>query len=618
MHPELKAQIELIKEKNTDRSFIDPANFFESERNSGYKNTGNALYEIIDNSYEANAEKIFIVAKNKSNTNKPESIAVIDNGMGMPVEIVDGKEKDYLHTACKIGGTHRASANKPLKRKGYGRFGHGLPKSSISQTRSFTVYTRTENDKSWRALKVDIDELIKDKTTNLPEVEKIEVLPNYIQDCWDKNFSNEVSGTIVAWNTLDRMTWKTDVALQDNLGWRIAMSYWRNIKSGLQISLLGRIIKPIDPLFIDKNCQHVEKCVSKIDGKSFTNEIKAIEYQSWTWPFEVHSEGKTVTIDADVRLSRFPSNFGSKNSEQRPLGKNRSIRQKIMQEHNGILIYRQGRYIDCLRHIPSEASSSRVFKPYDSNYKVEINFPSSLDEAFGISTNKQYVNLPYSTVNNKSWDRLMKECTELYNDVEDDFADRKLEQLKNANAAVQAIDEADKVLTRPGGNPDQEHKKQRLEELASKNLEKVIDLEVERRKKSLNTDNVDKEKVRAEITPQYAAPKRMFEFEDDKTSTQPFFRIHPVGGVRYYYINKNHNFHKKIWINPNTTDFMRESMKLIISAIGEASLGATDEAKRWYFTEMDEWSKNLHITTDTFVEKFDLNNSDDLDDTLPN
>ena len=59
-------------------------------------------------------------------------------------------------------------------------------------------------------------------------------------------------------------------------------------------------------------------------------------------------------------------------------------------------------------------------------------------------------------------------------------------------------------------------------------------------------------------------------------------------------------------------------LKLIISAIGEASLGATDEAKRWYFTEMDEWSKNLHITTDTFVEKFDLNNTDSLDDTLPN
>ena len=33
---------------------------------------------------------------------------------------------------------------------------------------------------------------------------------------------------------------------------------------------------------------------------------------------------------------------------------------------------------------------------------------------------------------------------------------------------------------------------------------------------------------------------------------------------------------------------------------------------------MDEWSKNLHITSDTFVEKFDLNDTDSLDDQLPN
>ena len=64
MHPELKAQTEVAIKNKDDRSFIDPANFYESERNSGYKNTGNALYEIIDNAYEANASKLFIVAKN--------------------------------------------------------------------------------------------------------------------------------------------------------------------------------------------------------------------------------------------------------------------------------------------------------------------------------------------------------------------------------------------------------------------------------------------------------------------------------------------------------------------------------------------------------------------------
>ena len=56
MHPELKAQTEVALKTKDDRSFIDPANFYESERNSGYKNTGNALYELIDNSYEANAD----------------------------------------------------------------------------------------------------------------------------------------------------------------------------------------------------------------------------------------------------------------------------------------------------------------------------------------------------------------------------------------------------------------------------------------------------------------------------------------------------------------------------------------------------------------------------------
>ena len=91
MHPELKAQTEVALKTKDDRSFIDPANFYESERNSGYKNTGNALYEIIDNAYEANASKIFIAAKNQPGTNQPVSLAVIDNGTGMP--------KDFLHTA---------------------------------------------------------------------------------------------------------------------------------------------------------------------------------------------------------------------------------------------------------------------------------------------------------------------------------------------------------------------------------------------------------------------------------------------------------------------------------------------------------------------------------------
>ena len=296
MHPELKAQTEVAEKHKDDRSFIDPANFYESERNSGYKNTGNALYEIIDNAYEANASKIFITAKNKPGTNQPEQIAVIDDGTGMP--------KDFLHTACKIGGTHRPSADKPLKRKGYGRFGHGLPKSSISQTRSFSVFTKNEDDQKWRGITVDIDELIAANTPLLPLEQEIDKLPDYIQECLDKNFKDSNTGTIVAWNKCDRMTWKTEDAISQNLSWRISMSYWRNIKSGLQISVLGNPVSPIDPLFVDKGCEHVESCGS--------NNLQAKEIPTWTWPFKVKSEGKEEIIEAEVRMSIFPPRFGSK------------------------------------------------------------------------------------------------------------------------------------------------------------------------------------------------------------------------------------------------------------------------------------------------------------------
>ena len=600
MHPELKAQTVIAEKNKNDRSFIDPANFYESERNSGYKNTGNALYEIIDNAYEANADKIYIVAKNKGGSNQPEALAVIDNGTGMP--------KDFLHTACKIGGTHRPSANTPLKRKGYGRFGHGLPKSSISQTRSFTVFTKNETDNKWRALTVDIDELISANTTQLPPEKEVDSLPDYIQECLNKNFSKDKTGTIVAWNKVDRMTWKTDEALRNNLSWRVSMAYWRNLKAGLKISVINSLVKPIDPLFLDEGCAHVNNCED--------NDIKAIKYDTQIWPFKVKSEGKTETINVEVRMSRFPPNFGSKDKSAPPDGHNANIRQKIMREHNGLLFYRQGRFVDCMRHIPSEAKKKRQFQRYDTNYMVEINFPSTLDEAFGISTNKQYVNLPFSTLQSDGWVTLMTNVATLYRDVDKAFEAEKLKKLESANAAIKAIDDSDKILNREGSDPTEERKKQRADELAQKNLEKVIDLEIERRKKALKTNNIDREKVKAEITPQFSSSKREFEFEE-KDEHSPFFRIEPIGGVRKYFINKNHNFFKKIWVNPHCTDFMRETLKLLMSAIGEASLGASDEAKRWYFEEMSQWSRHLHVTTDTFVEKNDLTEKD-LDDQLPN
>ena len=88
-------------------------------------------------------------------------------------------------------------------------------------------------------LTVDIDELIKLNTTQLPLEKEVSSLPDFVQECLDLNFSKDTTGTIVVWNKCDRMTWKTDEAIRNNLGWRVSMSYWRNLKDGLKISVLG-------------------------------------------------------------------------------------------------------------------------------------------------------------------------------------------------------------------------------------------------------------------------------------------------------------------------------------------------------------------------------------------
>ena len=56
----LKEQIDYAKKNNSDKSFIDASNFLESERESGYKNTVYALYELIDNECYTSNSQLYI------------------------------------------------------------------------------------------------------------------------------------------------------------------------------------------------------------------------------------------------------------------------------------------------------------------------------------------------------------------------------------------------------------------------------------------------------------------------------------------------------------------------------------------------------------------------------
>ena len=581
MQIELQAQKDYLKKNPiTNKSFIDIRNYYESERRASYRDTTEALYELIDNSIEARATKVAIVSKLKNGSDQPEAMAVIDNGEGMP--------EGFLIKACQIAGTHRASSNSPHLRKGYGRFGHGLPKASISQTRSFTVYTKQE-DTDWRELTVDIDELIASGSPDLPDEKISKKLPDWINTHLSEQFPDFKSGTIVSWNKVDRMTWKTENGLKDNLNWKLSISYWRDIKTGTKINSLGGNIEPIDPLFLDSACAYVDECQG--------NTLKAVERPKIPWEVSIESGGKKEKVGIEVRASLFPEFFGSldmKNAAQRG---NRTIRQKILSAHNGIMFYREGRYITTLKNLPEEFGEYHRFQSYDANYKIEINFPAKLDEDMGVITNKQSVRMSEKLLKSDAYKKIITECKALYNLIKNRNKDKKAKDQEGPNSATEAFDESQKFIHQD--SLAEKKKKDLIEAKAKSNLEKEIEKALE---KEEDKGKEVQEKVIAKVTSLYSPNETHLAFEDVGPNNPPF-RVVPIGGVRKLILNKGHNFISQGWFNSRCTDYTKNMIQSLFLALGEISLTAQGDAKNYYLESTNDWSRILNRSMSVLWDK---------------
>lgn len=116
----------------------------ESQRKSAYKNTPRAAREIVDNAVEAGAKHVWVAFRRKAESERAKgqwkdavsAIAFIDDGPGMRPQMA--------RFALTWGGGTRF--DNPT---GIGRFGFGLPNSSINQTRITELYTRTSADEPW-------------------------------------------------------------------------------------------------------------------------------------------------------------------------------------------------------------------------------------------------------------------------------------------------------------------------------------------------------------------------------------------------------------------------------------------------------------------------------------
>lgn len=554
-----KAYIDGLKQNRFKFGLTVGAAFVRGIRDIGYKSTGTALDELIDNAKQAGATDVRIVFgyEGGRSDKKPAEVAIIDNGHGM--------EPDMIRASVTWGGTHREN-----DRGGFGRYGYGLPSSCVSTGRRYTVYSRQEGA-DWYAVTIDIDDISAGKYTTpegdivVPEAVKA-ALPRFVQDHIRKSFKGGElsSGTVIVIENLDKITWKTTGALQENLLRHFGVVYHK-LRADLDIWVNDRRVEPIDPLFVTPGFRWYDLDEDRAQALDpIVIDVK-------------NPETREVEGQMTIRLSYMPPTFASVDKTRDAQNKNQNERFAVMRDYNGFIFARMGRIIDVVTR-----SDLTVFQNNDRYIKVEIDFPAILDEEFNVTTSKQQI-----VPSERMW-ALLKE-NGLLKALEQLRRRRNEEKAKHRSDADRsktekrpsetAMERAAEML--PRSTPDAAERKRAIGE-------KGIQQEAERRARETGKPVSD---VRKEL--EFELQGRMYKVATESSPGAPFFRIDMYGGTKMLFLNTSHRFYKDVHSGPNSSPEVRSALEVLLFAIGDRILETSENLRDVYNHEIPEWSKKL-------------------------
>lgn len=574
----IEAQKQYVAEKTRQGSFkfglMVGAAFIRGIRDIGYKHTGSALAELVDNSIQAGASNVHIAFETNKTGAKLTSLAVIDDGHGMI--------PDMVRFSVMWGGTHREN-----DRDGIGRYGYGLPSASVSQGRRFTVYSATDGGK-FHAVTVDVDAIGNGDYTD--ETGEIVIptaaqkpLPKFVQEHIKASFPGKKldRGTVVVIEELDKVTRNTVNALRNHLLEFFGITYQKLMRNA-QIVIHDTALEPIDPLFITPGFRFYD-----LDG----DRAEALD------PLQIEIKGEAGEVKGvmQVRFSSLPATFGSIDKKKGATGRNENPRFKIMKEYNGVLFYRMGRYLDCVNHTPFH-----TFGNNNRYLKIEVDFPAVLDEYFNVSTSKQRVD-----VSDKIWDKLVeggiKKAISTLGakyvadkkklDVENDKSDAE-----SMRASEEAMEQTAKAIRLP--SPEiRERQKRRGEERVQKAAET-------RAAASGRTVEKEAEQLRLELKNQ------LYKVVTETMPGGPFFRVEQMGGTLVLFLNTAHRFYTDLYTGADSTPATRAALEVLLFSIGDSMESSPDQTRAFYDLEVPEWSKKLDFALMQLSQRVAHNDGD--------
>ena len=323
------------------------ASLSASLRDLGYS-LETAIADLIDNSISAEATEIDIFC---APAMVDPALAIVDNGCGM--------DADELIAAMRHGSGNPRQTRDP---RDLGRFGLGLKTASFSQCRKLTVVST--KDEAWNAAEWDLDLIDErdDWIVRIPDLAEIQKLP-FVENLG-------ASGTIILWRSLDRLFEHESGGLRDEIvnekldivGKHLALVFHRFLtgdvkgRKKLSIRINGHKVDPFDP-FCRKNTstQLMPEEIVRIDEAM-------VRMQPYILPH--HSKLSAREYDFYQSRSDFISNQGA-------------------------YVYRNGRLMawgDWFRLVPKGEATKLA--------RVQIDFPSSLDEEWTIDIKKSRARPP--------------------------------------------------------------------------------------------------------------------------------------------------------------------------------------------------------------------------------
>lgn len=390
-------------------------NALVSHRASGYRNTSYAIAELIDNSFDAEAENvkvIFIDSVGNNNRKYIKEIIVTDDGGGMPV--------DVLQVCLQFGNTQNTDMDQIISKKKVGKFGFGLPNASLSQAEVVKVYSKQKNSSLFSSY-LDLDELRDQNSVLMPDAQE-STLPKYYDDL---NIAlNKESGTVVSWLELDRTSKaKVSSLIREgqpifgriykyllSSGRSIVLEHWHHDPNNNTFHKQNTFkVEANDPLFLleDTYIKHtllddIEKSAEYsnyyekyfVKGKSLPTN-KKLEDFSFTYPFNWLGKNYNFEITTSIAQKDIQKP-GIRNPGN--ITKTGRLYGSKMDDGN-ISFVRSDREI--------AAGHFGFYKPTAPNLRwisVEIKFTPDADDLMGVHNNKQSLEFTKLTISKKNTD----------------------------------------------------------------------------------------------------------------------------------------------------------------------------------------------------------------------